>query len=250
MCDQQIPTLVAHRGYMDRYPENSWLGLKAALDAGARCLEFDIQMCADGGFVLMHDADLLRTAHIQRSVFEMDSNELTKISVHEPNRFGDKFHPLPISTLVQVLDSLAAYPAIDFMVEIKEESLDHWGLETVMKPLMEILNPFRSNAILISFSQDALGYAKGKGAMRLGLVLEKYDNKHKEIAFTLNPDFLICNHRKLPTNEHPWDGPWEWMLYEINSPGDALAWGAQGVRFIETSNIGSMLQSIKAYRHV
>jgi glycerophosphoryl diester phosphodiesterase len=59
---EPLPELVAHRGSLLRYPENTWLGLEAALKAGACWLEFDIQMCADGRFVLLHDADFNRTA--------------------------------------------------------------------------------------------------------------------------------------------------------------------------------------------
>ena len=60
--EQRIPALVAQRGYMHTYPENTWLGLEAALKAGACWIEFDLQMCADGRFVLLHDADFKRTA--------------------------------------------------------------------------------------------------------------------------------------------------------------------------------------------
>ena len=57
MPDSHIPQLVGHRGYMAHYPENTWLGLEAALNAGACWLEFDVQMCAGGHFVLLHDSD-------------------------------------------------------------------------------------------------------------------------------------------------------------------------------------------------
>ena len=61
MNDQPIAQLVAYRGYMQQYPENTWSALEAALQAGACWLEFDVQMCADGYFILLHDADFSRT---------------------------------------------------------------------------------------------------------------------------------------------------------------------------------------------
>jgi len=36
------PELVAHRGYAFRYPENTLLAIKAAVDAGAKFVEFDV----------------------------------------------------------------------------------------------------------------------------------------------------------------------------------------------------------------
>ncbi len=241
MDSQEIPKLVAHRGYMTNYPENSWLGLLAAIDAGACWLEFDIQMCADGTFILMHDADLKRTANDERSVFKIDAEELETISVHEPTRFEDRFYPLPISKLDDVLIDLSKYPLVNTMIEIKEESLGHWGLSTVMDRLLDKLKPYSSHSVLISFSYDALVYAKKHSDIKIGLVLEQYNQKGKADAVSLEPDYLICNSKKIPKNKPPWQGPWEWMLYEINSPEKALAWAANGVDYIETADIGGML---------
>ena len=42
------PQLIAHRGYSECYPENTLVGLEAALSAGANCVEFDVQFSSDG----------------------------------------------------------------------------------------------------------------------------------------------------------------------------------------------------------
>ena len=39
--------LIAHRGYPAHYPENTLIGLEAAIKAGAERIEFDIQLSAD-----------------------------------------------------------------------------------------------------------------------------------------------------------------------------------------------------------
>ena len=96
------PILVAHRGYMHRYPENSISGIKAAIDAGACMIEFDVQMTADQKFVLLHDDDFKRTAGIDASVF--DKNFESSISVHEPERFEEQFKSEPLPRLEQVVE--------------------------------------------------------------------------------------------------------------------------------------------------
>ncbi len=229
---------------MDSYPENSWLGLQAAIDVGARWLEFDIQMCADGQFILIHDSDFKRTSDTSGSVFEITTEEIQRISVHEPRRFGNKFYPLHISTLDDVLTRLSDYPQVSYMVEIKVESLEHWGIDAVMERLIDIIRPYRNNSVLISFSYDAMDYAKVNSDIRIGLVLNRYDQYHKECAVSLTPDYLICNHKKLTKNRPLWDGPWEWMLYEINSPLEAMEFGAHGIKYIETGEIGAMLKGL------
>jgi glycerophosphoryl diester phosphodiesterase len=242
MIKTAVPQLVAHRGYLHRYPENTWRALEAALQAGACWLEFDIQMCRDGEFILLHDDSFDRTAGVDRSVFDTDSRQ-TDISVHEPRRFNDRFAPIPISTLVDVLHRLAAWPTARAMVEIKQESIDHWGLDTVMLKLVPLLAEHQPQCVLISYNRDALAWCRESyPAIQIGWVLQSYDAGHREQANRLKPDYLICNQVKLTDAQTPWYGQWQWMLYDIVDPDQALEWTARGVSLIETADIGAMLQ--------
>lgn len=242
MPEAHVPQLVGHRGYLAKYPENTWPGLEAALSAGACWLEFDVQMCSDGHFVLVHDSNLQRTAGDPRSIFELDSEALRRCSVHEPLRFGDRFSGMEIPGLATVLERLTRFPQARAMVEIKSESLQHWGLERVMDALLAQLEPFGKQCVLISFSHAAIAYAQQHSRIEIGWVLYRYDEDHRQRAQTLQPDFLICNEQKLPAQQPPWPGPWQWMLYDIIDPALALHWAARGVTLIETADIGIMLQ--------
>lgn len=242
MSETRIPQLVAHRGYLEHYPENTWRGLEAALQAGACWLEFDIQMSRDGVFVLLHDDSFERTAGIDRSIFDSDSRQ-TDISVHEPRRFGNRFSPTPVAALVDILHKLTAHPAARALVEIKQESLDHWGLDSVMQKLAPLLGAHLPQCVLISYSRDALAWCRERyRQIPIGWVLERYDSEHRDAAGTLKPDYLICNQQKIPDAQTPWRGHWQWMLYDITDPVQALNWAARGVDLIETADIGAMLQ--------
>jgi len=249
MNKTQIPQLVAHRGYLTRFPENTWRGLRAALDAGAEWLEFDIQLCRDGEYVLLHDAGFLRTAGVKRAVFDMDSRHID-ISVHEPARFGRLFEPTPVATLVEVLENLVAYPGVRVMVELKQESIDHWGLDSVMPKLMPLLVSHQPRCVLISFNRKALQWCRNQyPEVRIGWVLRRYDAKSRELANALNPDYLICNEKKISQAQTPWRGPWRWMLYDIVDPNQALHWARRGVDMIETADIASMLRDPRLTQH-
>lgn len=241
MSEAVIPHLVAHRGYMQRFPENTWLGLSAALKAGACWLEFDVQLCRDGQFVLLHDDSFIRTAGITQSVFDVDSGNIS-VSVHEPQRFDARFAPTPVATLAEVLQQLAAWPDARAMVEIKQESIDHWGLDTVMAKLVPLLAAHHPQCTLIAYNQTALQWSRSRADVAVGWVLKEYDAQHHAKAAAFNPEYLICNYRKLPENETPWPGPWKWMLYDMTDPDQAIAWAARGVSLIETADIGAMLQ--------
>jgi len=52
--------LVAHRGYPARLPENTLPSIEAAVQAGARYIEVDVQLSRDGEVILFHDRDLHR----------------------------------------------------------------------------------------------------------------------------------------------------------------------------------------------
>ena len=240
-----IPILVAHRGYMHEYPENSYLGLKKALDAGACMIEFDVQVSADRELVVIHDADLNRTAGVDQSVFEMTMSELGMISVHEPERFGDDFYPTTIPELQQIMTLVASYPNATAFVEIKDESLDRWGLEWVMDKLQQALKPYAKQVAIISFNYEAMTLVKQNNIFPAGWVLELFDRNHRELAEELEPAYLICNHKKIPDGISPWLGPWQWMLYDITDPALALDWSARDIELIETRDIGSMLKNTR-----
>ncbi|PNW87201.1 hypothetical protein CHLRE_02g113050v5 [Chlamydomonas reinhardtii] len=54
-------TIIAHRGYSSRAPENTFTSFDSALDAGFSHFETDVQLTADGVPVILHDERLGRT---------------------------------------------------------------------------------------------------------------------------------------------------------------------------------------------
>jgi glycerophosphoryl diester phosphodiesterase len=250
MTADRIPQLVGHRGDMTQYPENSWPALQAAVDAGACWLEFDVQMSADSKFVLLHDADFQRTGNDPRGVFELNAETCSSISVHHPARFGERFVPAPTPLLDEVLKWLSTYPDVRAMVEIKTESLKHFGRETVMRALLEALTLHRDQCVLISFDGDALQFARRHASLELGWVLHKYNDQYRQRAEQLKPQYLICNHKKIPSHQPPWPGNWRWMLYDIMDPQLALNLAQRGVDLIETGDITRLLKHPQLARRV
>jgi glycerophosphoryl diester phosphodiesterase len=186
-----IPKMVAHRGFMENYPENSLLGLEMALRAGACMIEFDVQLSADHQLLVLHDSDFERTAGKPDSVFELKRDDIANISVHEPKRFGNKFLPTPVPTLEQVMALLKKYTEATAFVEIKNESLDRWGFEFVMYKLQAALEASASQCVIIANSFKAMQDVKQRGLCRTGWVLKFFDEEHQKLAQQLKPDYLI-----------------------------------------------------------
>lgn len=240
--DSALPVLVAHRGYPACYPENTIVGIKAAIDAGAQHVEFDVQMSADNQLMVIHDDSLLRTASTDQSVFDLNMEQLNAISVHEPERLGDQYANEFIPSLQQMLQCLAAYKSVTAWVEIKEESLLQFGLEPVMDALIIALKPYQQHCVIISFSADAISYAQQHSTLRTGWVLHHYDANYQQQASTLMPDFILCNQKKVVNEKQLWHGDWQWMLYGVETVELAQHWASKGVPFVETDHIGELIK--------
>ena len=52
---------IAHRGFRSRYPENTMLAFRKAVEAGCDGIEFDVHLSKDGEAVIIHDETVDRT---------------------------------------------------------------------------------------------------------------------------------------------------------------------------------------------
>lgn len=238
----EIPHLVAHRGQTEHYPENTLIALEAALKSGACYIEFDVQCTADGTLVVIHDVELQRTTGKKGNLFAMTYHELENFRAHEPDRFSLTFENERIPALTDVIHLLQRYPKANAFVEIKEETLDQFGIESIMPALLKELEVIHKQCIIISFDYHAIDYVKKHSAYLTGWVLHKYDDNSYKQASILQADYLIVNHQKLPADQMPWPGLWLWMVYEITDPELAIHYSNHNIPLVETFNISSMLE--------
>lgn len=239
-----IPTLVAHRGYAANWPENTRPALEAAVAAGARWVEVDVQLCADGVPVVLHDADLERVAGRPVSVFSLTSAALADIPVGEPARFGTRFAALRALTLDEFARWLAATPDVSAFVELKPESIERFGRNAVVDACMAAMVPARGRWAPISYDYEALALAADVGAGRLGWIVRGFDAAVDAHARALPADWLFCNHERLPPGPLA-RGPWEWVLYEVAGAALARELVARGARWLETMAISELRSALE-----
>lgn len=236
----KVPALIAHRGYPARFPENTLPGIEAALDAGARCVEFDLQLSADGVPLVIHDDNLRRTAGIECSVLDTPAAELRRIAVGEPGRFGDQFRRVSIPTLAETLALIADRDQVTAFVEIKRASLRRFGHERVLAPVLAALRGHEARCVAISFDDRAVAACRDAG-LRIGWAFEQWNDAARRRAETLAPDFLFCEIDILPAAQQPlWTGPWRWVAYQTCMAEVALTLAARGIGIVETDDIGAM----------
>ena len=233
--------LVAHRGYAARYPENTRESLAAAVRAGARFLEFDVQLSADGVPVLLHDVTLERTAGQLGSVFELNTAQLSRIEVNETARLGPAFIGVRIPLLQDAVADLMAWPGVTAFVELKPQSLAHFGIGYMLDRVLEALAPVLDACVVISFSAQAVAEARRRTGCEVGWAIEHWSEESRETATALAPGYLFCNYRKFPLPPAPlWPGPWRWVAYEVTELELANALVRRGVDLLETMAIAEL----------
>lgn len=236
-----LAKLVAHRGYAAKYPENTLIGMEAALRAGACYLECDIQLSRDGVAMVHHDSDLLRSAGRAGALWDYDAVELQRICVNEPERFPGQYDEVFMATLEELVSLLQKWPEAQLFVELKEESLERFGMERMVAIVLETLQPVLQQCIMISFDWESIHHVKQLGSIRTGWVLAKWDEEFHKKAVELAPDFLFTNVTRFP-EEGGWPGDWQWAIYEITDPRVAIELAGKGVALVESFAVGEMLQ--------
>lgn len=244
----KIPELVAHRGYALHYPENTLIAVQAAIEAGARFIEVDVQLSADRAPVLFHDRNLDRLCRVHGKIHEFTRDQLHDFHVSEFDRFGYKFAHTPIATLAELGALLQHHPAVTAFIEIKRAAIEHFGIPAVLDRVLQALEPVMAQCVLISYNVPVLAVARERGPHRVGAILEKWHHHRNPEVRAIRPDFLFCDAADLP-----WFGDLgatgaQVVIYEITDPQAALKLAERGVAFIETFAIGEMLQSFESLR--
>jgi len=107
-----------HRGYCGRYPENTLVSFRAAVEAKVDAIEFDVWLSKDKVPVVMHDGNVARTTTGQGILREMTLAEIRQLDAG--SKFNEKFAGEQVPTLREVLEVICADPRICPGVEIKE----------------------------------------------------------------------------------------------------------------------------------
>ena len=122
--EQDSRTLVmAHRGGMGLWPENTLYGYRRALEAGVDVLEIDIWLTRDGVVVVNHDETVDRTTDGHGALRDFNLEELRQLdagyrwTIDGAYPYRGEGHT--VSTLDQVL---AEIPEARFNIDIKENS--------------------------------------------------------------------------------------------------------------------------------
>lgn len=232
--------LVAHRGDMTQYIENTLPAIQAAIDLGMSWIEIDVQVSRDGVPMVVHDDELGRISGREQRVTDLDAAHLVSFPI-VIKAARESITQLP--TLAQVVSMLNGHPDITLFVEVKKESVEVFGLNDVMAPVMSVLKAARFPVVVISFVYDVAAMTKSTYHLAGGWVLTDFNARSKQRCEKLNPEYIFCNVKKIEQIDDLWAGDWRWVLYDIMDPSEAWHWLQAEHVMVETGDIFGLMHS-------
>ena len=166
--------VAAHRGFSEKYPENTMAAFCAAVELGVDQIETDVQVTKDGELVIIHDSTVDRTSNGSGKVEDMTLEELRRLD------FGawknEKFKGEKIVTFTEFMNYAKTLPEITLDIELKvyptEENPGH--AYSVADRVLKLIDDygFTDRVVINSFSGKLNEY-----------VFNKYKNKYLQHVF-------------------------------------------------------------------
>ena len=158
--------VAAHRGWSEKYPENTMEAYKAAVALGVDQLEIDVRVTADNELVLIHDASVDRTTDGTGLVREKTLAELKALDAGSWK--GEQFRGCRIPSFEEFMDYVKDLPDMTVDFELKEypvgdnEAVAYDVCDRVLQAIIDIgwqdkciINTF--SPILHEYIQDKYG---------------------------------------------------------------------------------------------
>ncbi len=110
----QLPLkgLCAHRGALATHPENTLPAFRAAVEAGAQMIEFDVFLTKDSAMVVIHDPTVNRTTNGSGKVSDFNLSEIKKLDA------GIKKSPAFAGVTIPTLDEVLKIMPLNIWLNI------------------------------------------------------------------------------------------------------------------------------------
>ena len=238
----QTVELVAHRGFAGAFPENSLVAIRAALELGVRFVEIDVLLTRDEHVVLFHDRTLDRLCGTAGAIHELPLEQVQKLRLRQAGSASAELSSEHIVELSEVVALFESFPEARLFVEVKRQSIEQHGAELVLRKVLSDIAPILERCILISFSHEILKLAGDQ--LPTGFILENWEQSTSAELVTLAPEYVFCNHTKLPTTGDL-ELPARLVVYEVTDPELARSLTARGAELIETFQLVDMIEALQ-----
>jgi len=234
--------LIAHRGIPARFPENTLASFRAALRAGARCLELDARLTSDGVPIVLHDEDLLRTTGKRGLARALPADRVRAVRMRPPSRER-------IPALADVLGLLPG--GVTLHVELKSEGNRPYDLAEAVHGAL--VRSRATRRVVVSSGEREPLRAMRELAPKLRLGVVEFEEKEFDAlgeAKRLGAFFFAPSWRGLAqrTIERAHRSGCRVYPYTVNSVVTARALQAFGCDGIYTDDVVAMKDALRIAR--
>jgi glycerophosphoryl diester phosphodiesterase len=234
--------VIAHRGYSAVAPENTLAAVRAAIEAGADAVEFDLHVTRDGVAVVFHDSTLERTTDGSGPLGARSYEELR--SLDAGGWYGTAFANERVPSLAQALECIGdrlgrVYPEVKGYRE--EADLDRMA-DLVREHGME------DRAVFISMDWRALERMREHdAAVRVGYIVEKAERAAEGLARAAGDPLALLDFKAALLLDDPAlaararAAGVELAVWTVDDPRRATALLSLGVRRITTNRVAELL---------
>ena len=145
--------IYGHRGSKGKYPENTLLSIRKALEAGVEGIEIDVHLTKDDEFVVIHDETLDRTTTGSGYIKDYTLAEIRKFSAGSKftdfENYDDSWDLELVPTLREVVHLLSQYD-VELNVELKTYEIVYHDIEKKVLLEMEKCD-FKGKVVYSSF---------------------------------------------------------------------------------------------------
>ncbi len=161
----------AHRGFSGKYPENTMLAFKKAVEAGADGIELDVQLTKDGELVIIHDEKVDRTTNGAGNVRDFTLAELRKLDASYI--YTGKMDVNPVPTFEEYCEWVKDLPIVT-NIELKTGVYPYPGIEAKVWKILQKYN-LQDKVIISSFNHySILQMRKLAPQLQYGLLTESW----------------------------------------------------------------------------
>ena len=149
------PWIIAHRGYRQKYPENTLAAFQGAVAAGVPMIELDVMLSRDRKPVVIHDSSLERTTNGSGAVSDYTMEALKQLDAG--SWFDAEFADQRLPELSEVLDLANGRAYVN--IEIKADAYEqHHPPDAVEKQVVAMVRKknLQDSVLLSSFEIDIL----------------------------------------------------------------------------------------------
>lgn len=226
---------IAHRGYSEKYPENTILAFEKAIEIGADGIEMDVHFSKDGQLVVIHDEELDRTTTGHGFVKDYTLEELKTFDAGI--KFGEKFKGLKIPTFDEFLE-LVHDKDLLINVEIKNSIIHYKNIEEAVYEKIKEYG-IEDKVIISTFDHYSAKKCKGLntsvkvGALYWDCIYEPYKYVEMLGVDALHPEFNSIT-KEIVEESHK--RKLEVNVYTVNLKEDMEKMIGLGVDMIITNN--------------